>query len=670
MVELPRTGRFMSYVNALRSASTWIGQPVVRPFVKQMRLRAMQLTLCCSLALTATATSGQDVAALKKLSLEDLMNIDVTSVSRRPERRFDTTANVQVISAEDIRRSGVTRLPEALRLAPNLHVAQIDTDLWAISARGFNNGLANKMLVLVDGRTIYSPLFAGVFWDFQDAFMADIEQIEVVSGPGGTVWGANAVNGVISVTTKQARDTQGLLLEAGGGTELREFGGFRYGGAVGRDLHYRFYGKYIDRDASQLPNGEQWTDDSRNARGGFRMDWRPSERDAFELQGDYYEGARGRLTTNNRFESDGFNVLGRWQQTRSTDSNLQLQAYFDRTRRNSEGVFDDTLDTYDLDFQHRTRIADRHNVVWGLGYRRIEDRFVRIAGQAFLPPYLAQDLFSGFVQDEIAFADDRARLTAGMKLEHHDYTGLEWQPSIRLSVKPDERQTAWAAVSRAVRAPSRLDRDLHIPNQPPFAVAGGPDFQSEVLLAYEVGYRLQPHANVSFDIATFYNRYDRLRSVESINPPTSLPLEIRNGLEGDSYGAEVSVEYRPQERWRLNAGYRYLDVRLRVKPGSIDTNSVNVTAHDPDHTFVVTSMLDLPWRLELNTTFRYADRIPTHRVPAYTELDVRVAWRPIAKLELSIAGLNLLDDHHAEFRPIATRHEIERSVFGKIVWGF
>jgi iron complex outermembrane receptor protein len=607
---------------------------------------------------------------LKHLSVEELMNVEVISASRRPERRFDTAAAIQVIDAQDIHRSGATRLAEALRLAPNLHVAQIDTGLWAINARGFNNGLANKLLVQIDGRTIYTPMFAGVFWDAEDAFMADVEQIEIVSGPGGTLWGANAVNGIINVSTQPAAGTQGLLLEAGAGGELREFGGIRYGGAVGSTLHYRGYAKYTERDSTRLLTGAQWTDRARYGRGGFRVDFEPIGDDRFTVQGDFYEGESGAFISRNHVNADGANLMGRWARSLSDRSDFKLQVYYDRTRRRAEGQFRDQLKTYDLDFQHRFAHGERHDIVWGLGYRQIEDLFVSITGLAFLPPRLSHRLFSGFLQDEIAFAGGRVHLTAGTKLEHNDYTGLEVQPSVRLAVKPDSRQTAWAAVSRAIRAPSRFDRDLHIPNSPPFAVAGGPDFGAEILLAWELGYRLQPHERVSFDLATFYNDYDDIRSVEQIAPPAPLPLEIRNGLAGHSYGAELNAHYRLSASWRLSAGYRYLDVRLHARPGSTDTNSVNAEAHDPDHMALLRSVLDLPGRLQLDATLRYADRIPTHRVPAYEELDVRLAWRPTASLELSLLGQNLLHAHHAEFRPLATRHLIERSLFGKVIWEF
>lgn len=618
-------------------------------------------------AMAGSPDSAARIGELKQLTIDELMDIEVTSVARRPERRFDAAAAIHVVDQQDIHRSGATRLPEALRLAPNLHVAQIDAGQWAISARGFNNGLANKMLVLIDGRTVYSPLFAGVFWDTQDVFMPDIEQIEVISGPGGAIWGANAVNGVINVTSKRAMDTQGLLVQAGAGTELNTFAGLRYGDRVGSDFHYRASAQYSERDDSRLLNGTQWTDGARAGRGSARADWQASDVSLLTLQADAYDIESGDTITRNHIESDGGSLLGRWQML-GTDSELQLQLYYDLSRRRAELQFDDELQTYDVDFQHRFSLGESHDVIWGLGYRQIEDRFVSTAGQAFLPPRLSHQLFSTFIQDEIALRSDNVHLTVGSKLEHNDYTGFELQPSVRLSVKPNELQTAWAAVSRAVRAPSRFDRDLHIPNRPPFAVVGGPQFVSETLLAYETGYRVQPHPRASFDVAVFYNDYDDIRSVERVNPGAALPLEIRNNLAARSYGLELSTEYRPTRDWRLIAGYRYLDVQLHAQQGSTDVTSVNAEAHDPDHMLILRSVLDLPGNLQLDTTFRYADRIPTHRVGAYEELDARLAWHPLPSLELSVVGRNLLRDHHAEFRPVATRRLIERSVFAAATW--
>ena len=459
------------------------------------------------------AESG--VAQLKELSLEELMDIEVTSVSKRPERLSETASAIQVITQEDIRRSGATRLPEALRLASNLEVAQIDSRRWAISARGFNSPFSNKLLVLIDGRTVYTPLFAGVFWDVQDTLLEDIDRIEVISGPGATLWGANAVNGVINIITKDAKDTQGTLLAGGGGTELRGFGGVRYGGAVAPNFRYRIYGKYFDRDGTVLPDGRDASDDWHQGQGGFRMDWDASESDVFTVQGDGYDGRISQAGAD-AIDVSGANVIGRWSHTFYEGSELTLQLYYDRTHRDIPGEVSEDLDTYDVDFQHRFPLGERHDIVWGLGYRLIEDDVGNSPAVAFLPPQVSRQWFSGFVQDEIALVKDRVHLTLGTKIEHNDYTGFEFQPSGRLAWRLSEQQILWSAISRAVRTPSRIDRELFLRvDDPDLRIDGGPDFESEELLAYELGYRVQPFSRLGLSLAAYYNDYDDLRSRES-----------------------------------------------------------------------------------------------------------------------------------------------------------
>lgn len=620
----------------------------------------------------AAAEPEARVAAvdLKKLSVEELLDVEVTSVSRRPEKLLDTPAAVEVISAEDLRRSGATRLPDALRIASHLEVAQVDASNWAISSRGFNTGLGNKLLVMVDGRTVYTPLFAGVFWDVHDAIIDDLDRIEVVSGPGGTVWGANAVNGVISVISKRAADTQGLLLQAGSGDELESYAGARFGGSFGESAQYRVYGKYTDLDHSVLPSGATWTDGAHLGQGGFRADFSRNEHDALTVQGDLYDGASGQISTANRAEYDGGNLLGRWERTLGLERGLKLQVYFDRARRLIAAQFVDDLKTWDLDFQHRFAVGARQDVVWGCGVRQIENTFISTPALAFLPATLNHTLYSAFAQDEIALADDRVRVTLGSKLEHNEYTGLEVQPNLRATVRAADNQTVWAAVSRAIRAPARIDHDLFIPNQPPFLIAGGPDFESEILLAHELGYRAQIAERVSFDLAAFYNDYDRLRSVESANPPAVFPFVVRNGLKGVAHGAELTVDYRPVERWRLVASYDWLQLKLRVAPGHLDTTSVLSEARDPRQRFAVRSLLDLTASLRLDAAYRSVSRIVNDAVPGYDELDVQLAWRPLGEIEVAALGRNLLNERHAEFMPLASRREIERSFYGLVTWRY
>src|SRR5213593_5305657 len=437
--------------------------------------------------------SSLTAEALKKLSIEQLMNLQVTSVSKRPERLSQTASAIQVITQEDIRRSGASSLPEALRLAANLQVAQLDSRQWAISARGFNSTTANKLLVLIDGRTVYTPLFSGVFWDVQEVPLADIDRIEVISGPGATLWGANAVNGVINVITKDAKDTQGFLLAGGGGTEQHGFGTVRYGAALGSSVRARIYGRGFDRDATALPSGQDAADDWHLEQGGFRMDWEASRASRVTVQGDLYDG-RIAQDSGGDIAVSGGNVIAKWSHTLSERSSLAAHLYYDRTDRDIPGVFGEDLDTYDVDLQHRARVGARHEVVWGLGYRLINDRVVNSSGLAFLPSHVARQWFTGFVQDEIALVPNRLHVALGTKIEHNDYTGFEIQPSGRVSWTVSPSGTLWAAVSRALRTPSRIDRELFAPGQPPYFLAGGPDFHSEKLLAYELGYRQQQGA--------------------------------------------------------------------------------------------------------------------------------------------------------------------------------
>jgi iron complex outermembrane recepter protein len=611
------------------------------------------------------AMSEQTAAALKNLSLEELANIQVTSVSKRPEKLAETASAIQVITREDIHRSGATRLPEALRLASNLEVDQIDASEWAISARGFNSSLANKMLVLIDGRTVYSPLFAGVFWDVQDVLLEDIERIEVISGPGAALWGANAVNGVINVITRSAKDTQGALLEGGGGTQLRGFGSARYGGALASNLYFRVYGKYTDRNSTVFPNGQDGGNEHHMGQGGFRLDWQASGANLFTLQGDFYE-TRMAIPGTNDLTNRGANVLGRWSRTISENSDFKLQFYFDEARRNTPGQYGDVLDTYDADFQHRFSLGGRNDVVWGAGYRLIEDDF-RSAALSLISPRRSFQTFSAFAQDEIALAKDWLHLTLGTKLEHNDYTGFEVQPSARLAWQLNRKQTVWAAISRAIRAPSRIDRDLVIPP----ITFGSPDFESEKLRAYELGYRVQPREQLSFLLASFYNDYADLRSQEQVTPPAPFPLVFGNGQKGESYGAELAADYRVTNWWRLRAGHTELRVHIRPKPGSTDISFGQAEAIDSNHFFSLHSSFDLPRHIEFDPAFRYVSRItnPRLEVPGYDELDLRLAWKPAPMLEFSIVGQNLLHDHHPEFGIPPTGQEIERSVFGRLTIG-
>jgi iron complex outermembrane receptor protein len=597
---------------------------------------------------------------LKQLSLEELFELEVTSVSKKPEPVSKTAAAIHVVTADDLRRMGAVSVPEALRYIPGVEVARVDSRGYAITARGFNGTVANKLLVLMDGRSVYTPLFSGVFWDVQDALIEDIEQIEVIRGPGATVWGANAVNGVINIITKSAAGTQGFLLTGGGGNVERGFGGVRYGGTLGPRGHFRVYAKAYDRGPSLNPSGQEAGDGSRMRQGGFRADWTPTPADGLTLQGDLYGSAIDRRNLD-RTELSGGNALARWTKRLSARSDFHLQAYYDRTNRDIPTTFREGLDTYDVNLGHRFAPAARHDVVWGLGYRLTRDDVSNTAALAFLPSVKTQRLYSGFVQDELTLIPDLLFLTLGSKFEHNDYTGFEYQPGVRLAWTPTSRQTIWGAASRAVRAPSRIDRDFFVPGQAPYFLVGSPNFQSEVVKAFELGYKGQHTSELATAVSTFYNVYDELRSLE-VGPPAFLS----NGLEGRGYGVEGEAVCQVGGGWRLSAGYTFLRLILDVKPTSTDTGQEKQERDSPRHQAFARSSLTLPHDLVLDGSVRFVDELPNQKVPAATVCDARLAWQPGDALELAIVGQNLFDSDHAEFGMPGTRREIERSVYGKV----
>jgi len=637
------------------------------------------------------------ITAYKRMSLEELMNMDVTSVSRRAEPYTHAPAAIQVVTSEDIRRSGATSIPEALRLADNLHVAQKNAHDWAISARGFNTELANKMLVLIDGRAVYTPLFSGVFWDRQDYLLEDLDRIEVISGPGGTLWGANAVNGVINIITKGSKETQGLYIEGGGGTQPRGFGGVRYGTMISSNTALRVYGKYFDRDNEEFIGGSKANDSWWMGQGGFRADSEFSDGNTFTLQGDYY-GGEERITTGGDAEVSGGNILGRWTRQFSDESDMRLQLYYDKTYLSlpvpasvangvelaPAGTLVDTLDTYDIDFQHRFSVLERNRLVWGIGYRFTHNEADNAPALAFLPAELERSLFSGFIQDEIRVLEN-VFITLGTKIEHNDYTGFEFEPNVRAQWNVASNHMIWAAVSRAVRTPSRVERHerLPTPNLSPVIenlLVGNGGFDSESVLAYEIGYRSQLHPRLFTSVSAFYNDYDDLRSTSPSPPPAPLgfPFMFRNDLEGETYGVEFSLTYQVLDWWRVRGGYTFLGEDIRLKDGRVDiNNALNETA-DSRHRWSLRSSMDFGHDVELDAGLRWVDTLRFNNngtageVSDYLELEVRLAWRPTEHLELSIAGQNLLHERHAEYATSnpAAREEITRSIYAKVALDF
>jgi len=606
---------------------------------------------------------------LKSLTIEELMNIEVTSVSKTSEKLTEVASAIQVITQQDIRRSAATSVAEALRLSPNLQVTQLNAKHWIISSRGFNSAFANKLLVMIDGRTVYSPLFAGVYWDAQSVMLEDVDRIEVISGPGGALWGANAVNGVINIITKSAKDTQGLFVSESVGSALEGSLEARYGGNIGSKISYRVYAQHNDRNHTFLDGGGDNTDRWRLSQGGFLMDYNPSDANALTFQGNFYKG-NDRIKQNPS-SIDGQNVMGKWTHTISDKSDLVVQAYVDRTWRiDIPSTFTDELLTYDIDFQHRFPLGERHHILWGTGYRLMNDKTQHSTDMiAFLPENRNMRLFSSFVQDEIIIYPDRFKLTIGTKLEHNSFSGFELQPSARLTLTPFKQNVLWAAVSRAVRAPSRIDVDYNLPAYPvppsSPSVAGGPNFTSEKVIAYELGYRVQPFPALSLSLATFYNQYDDLYSVEAL--PGTLTYQIQNGAKGYSAGTELSGNYLMATNWRLRGGYTLFYKKLRNKPSNMnDPFTLESLGSDAKNQFLLQSILDLPGSFQLDMVTRYISSLPatqfSSNVSSYFTLDTRIAWQFQKKLELSLVGQNLLEKRHIEVGSV----QIPRSIYGKI----
>ncbi|MEO8751286.1 MAG: TonB-dependent receptor [Casimicrobiaceae bacterium] len=596
---------------------------------------------------------------LGELSLEQLSNIVVTSVSRHEEKLADAPAAIFVITAEDIRSSGARSLPEALRLAPNLQVARADTNQYAISARGFNNVLANKMLVLIDGRTIYTPLFSGVFWEAQDTLLEDIDRIEVISGPGTTLWGANAVNGVINVITRNSKDTVGTLVSAGGGN--REYGGgARYGAVLPNGGTYRAYGTYFDRYHSQQANGTPIRDGSKHGQAGFRADWVNGE-DAYTFQGDAYQADIDQAPEARTIS--GLDVLGRWTRQFADGGNVVLQAYFDRTERNHPGQFGENLNTFDVEFQHLLAPISNHVVLWGAGARYAQDMVTNSPLLAFLPASRDLNWAHVFGQDEIALASSVA-LIIGAKLESNVYTGTNFLPNVRLAWHPVDDGLLWAAISRAARAPSRIDRDYFQPGKPPYLIAGGPDFQSEIATVYELGYRAQPTPDLSFTINGYHYDYDRLRSLL----PTPGGLVWSNDIAGTTTGLEAWGAYRISAAWRVYGGVTTLRKNLHVKAGAVDVGGLAALGNDPSTTWMLRSTLDIAPAWELDAMVRRVAALPSPAVPAYTAVDVRLGWQATPTIALSLTGGNVFDPGHTEWGVAGSRAEFQRSYFLNVVW--
>src|SRR5438067_2403930 len=668
--------------------------------------RILSLTVVALFLGSSVSAQNQGVPDISRMSIEELMNVEVTSVAKRPQRVADAAAAVFVITQEDIRRSGAASIPEALRMVPGLQVARIDENKWAIGSRGFNGRFDNKLLVLIDGRSVYTPLFSGVYWNVQDVMLEDVDRIEVIRGPGATLWGANAVDGVINIITKPARSTQSALVTAAGGTEERGAANVRYGGKLGKDTYYRAYGKYFNFGPSVYPSTDISANDNWDAwRGGFRTDWTPSGPNSITLQGDIHRSKFGETlsvpslaapfasTFANHGSFSGGNILGRWNHS-FADSSMSLQMYYDHTNIIDDSLFVDRQNIFDVDFQHGFHPGDHQEFVWGLGYRGINDSNQSSATVSIQPNQLTLNQFSAFAQDEVSLFDKRLRVTLGSKLEHTEFTGFEVEPNARLLWTLTKNQSVWTAVSRAVRTPAITEEGLRLnsavippgtPTNPtPFptvvAVLGSHQFKSEDLLAYELGYRVQVSSNFSADIATFYNNYTHLRTAEPGLPfvegtpiPTDIvaPFVAANKMHGGTYGGEVFADWRILPKWRLLGSYSYLQMSLRKDPTSLDPLPDNPAGSSPHNQFYIRSSVDLKRHLEHDLIVRYVDRLPGLNIPSYSSVDTHCTWKTASGLELSAGSQNLLNNRHLEFLPDfinTSPTEVRRTFYGSITW--
>jgi iron complex outermembrane recepter protein len=661
-------------------------------------LRLMVFIIACEIV--HGQASPQDLTQLK---LEDLMNMEVTSVSKKEQKISEAASAVFVITSEDIARSGANDIPDLLRMVPGVEVAQINSSKWAISIRGFNGQYSNKLLVLVDGRTVYTPMLSGVFWDAQDVLLDNIDRIEVIRGPGATVWGANAVNGVINIITKKTSDTQGAFATAGGGSYEHGFGAARYGGRLGGATSYRVFADGFDRNHFPTPFGLNGNDDWEMVHGGFRVDTSASAQDSITVEGDANSGNAGEVAgsvvsisppinglLDLRDRYSGWDLLSRWNHTSSAHSETSLQVYFDRNTR-SDTTYGFGVNTFDLDFQHHIGWGTRQDFVWGLGYRVSSDDTLATLRISFTPAGRTTQLFSSFVQDEITILPERLYLSLGTKLEHNDYTGFGLEPSGRIAWTPNARNTLWAAVSQAQRTPARSDTGILVnlaalsgPNNIPMLVGytGNPNEKAERETSVETGYRARLSSSVSLDSTIFFNHYGDLVSVEPGSPlfdadPTPhlvVLSRFANLLYGETHGFETLVNWKVTRRWTLSPSYSFLTMHLHREASSADlTTAPETEGSVPTHQAQLRSQVNLPLHLQWNAAANFVGSLPALAVPSYTRLDSNMTWQAGERFSISLVGQNLLHDRHLEYTgPDSSVQSdlIKRSVYAKVTWRF
>jgi iron complex outermembrane receptor protein len=666
---------------------------------------ALRVVVPFAVIVTSSAAQAESTPTIRELihaRLEDLMDMEVTSVSKKEEKLSDAAAAIYVITQDEIRRSGATNIPDLLRMVPGVNVARINVNVWAISIRGFNNRYANKVLVLIDGRSVYSPSFSGVVWDAHDVPFEDVERIEVIRGPGGTAWGANAVNGVINIITKSAMSTKGGVIQAGVGSETRADTLVRYGDSIGARGAYRVFGRHYNVGSSRLPGGASAGDTARMAHTGFRSDWDLSARDSITIQGDgskwiageTYTGVFSRAlplqkTIHDRIEMTAGNVLGRWNHTLAGGSAMSVQFYESYYHRVMEGI-SASDNTFDLGFQHHMSVGRRHDVVWGAGARATIGHFRPGYSVSVAPEDRTDRLFSTFVEDEVRVAPS-VSLTLGSRFEHNSYTGFELAPSAQLVWTPAKQHAVWLSGARAIRQPDVIDAGVRfdyaiIPvTGVPFGrvqILGSRDnLQAEKLTSLEAGYRAQLHKRLSLDLAGFLSFYNDLQTLEpgapfftsSLGPPhLVLPNLLENKAHARNTGGELFLNLDATSRWRISAGWSLLSMNVGHDSASRDSRIEQLHVSTPRHQAQVRSSLNLLRRLEWDTSAYHTGQLLNGGVPGYTRVDTRLGWRFDESLEVSLGGQNLLRPRHAEyFDDLGLHHtHVPRSVFGKLTWRF
>jgi iron complex outermembrane receptor protein len=647
---------------------------------------------------TQASPTSQPAGDFADLSLEDLMNVEVTSVSKKTQSIADAPAAVTVISQDDIARSGFSTIPDLLRLVPGMDVARINSSSWAISDRGLNGQFANNLLVLQDGRTLYTPLYGGTYWDSVDYILPDLDRIEVIRGPGATLWGANAVNGVINITTKDASETQGYLLNTRANYDGEDSLGVRYGGMLDDNTYYRVYGKARYFDEFDLADGDSASDDWRSVKGGFRIDKHASDNDSYTLQGDVGNDQDRTIESTpvlnppfslshgvNAADTTG-NLLGRWNHKVDGTSDFSLQIYYDYVDLD-DGNFGYNQNTFDMDFHDRFMIGSANEITWGLGYRFVNGNVTPSATVALLPAK-NDNLYSAFVQDTITLQPDRWFLTVGSKIEHNDYTGFEFEPSARLMWTPDDHNSFWGAVSRAVRTPTRIEDDADVvlaqfqqpvgggataPGQ--VEVLGNPNQQAEQMIAYELGYRVKPIKQVSIDIALFYNNYTKVESLDTLPTQLGSPLVVRemfgNQVQGDTWGGEIASTVEVSPRWRLSGSYSLLEAAFEGNRGPTDT-AANDAGSAPQNQFQLHSTFDLTRSIQLNGALYFVGRVPEFNIPSYFATDLNVTWQIREGMSLQVGAMDLFDNSHPEYGGSGPAHasQVPLTVYAELTWKF